>query len=651
LVLGNSKIDVRKWVHGRDIGRFTRSVTFFIGFYLYLLLIVDLRLIYHGAGEISNFPSFFKGWDFFREFVSRPGGPVEYFASFLSQLFYIGWAGALVATLQAWLIYACIGYFLKAIEYRKLRWIRFIPSLLLLVIYTQYTYHFVTVTALLAALVFVCLYLNMISKGSKSGWLRLFIFLIMSITLYYIAAGAYLLFAVICTMYELLFRGRWLTGLLCLLLSAVIPYVEGVLVFSNSSIDAFCDLLPFSWKFIAYKAGGRMVTIVYLLYLLMPLTALVLGLWQVFVKLYAKRKYEGQETEKPPTKPLKLITGIYSWYFQHKKIKWIFRTVFLFGFAFGVVVFSYDIERKTLFEVEYYKYRKMWPQVLKAARNHLDSFPVILAVNRALYHIGRLNTDMFSYPQHTGTLFLTVKGSEREYWKKFDLFIELGLVNFAYKDLSGCLEIFGERPLVLKRLALVNMAKGNINSARIFLNKLAKTLFDAKWAEDYLELLLSDPNLLTDSQIQHLRSMMLQKDYAFSVIDYEDILLDLLEKNPQNRMAFEYLMAAYLLTNHLDGFVRNIARLDDFNYSKIPRLYEEALLVYVYRTRKSVNLYGRQLTPESNRRFDNFSQTYQQRYGQNKQAAFKELAKEYGDTYLFYYIYGFSGVKQWAGGQ
>ena len=36
-----------------------------------------------------------------------------------------------------------------------------------------------------------------------------------------------------------------------------------------------------------------------------------------------------------------------------------------------------------------------------------------------------------------------------------------------------------------------------------------------------------------------------------------------------------------------------------------------------------------------------------EKYGRDKQAAFKEMAKDYGDSFLFYYIYGFSGVKEW----
>ncbi|MHC4738601.1 MAG: DUF6057 family protein, partial [Planctomycetota bacterium] len=78
-----------------------RSFVFFILFYLYFWLEVDLRLIYHSGGVISNFPAFFRGWAFFRQFMAYPGGPAEYLSAFLSQFFYYSWAGAFVVTLQA----------------------------------------------------------------------------------------------------------------------------------------------------------------------------------------------------------------------------------------------------------------------------------------------------------------------------------------------------------------------------------------------------------------------------------------------------------------------------------------------------------------------------------------------------------------------
>ncbi|MHC4337109.1 MAG: DUF6057 family protein [Planctomycetota bacterium] len=149
----------------RKLGGPAQSFVFFVLFYLYLWLVVDLRLIYHGGGMITNFPVFYRGWTFFRPFLSYPGGPVEYVCAFLSQLLYIGWAGAIVVTAQAWLICLCTGYILKAIGALGLRLLRFVPPVLILITYTQYTYHFVTTTALLTSLLFVCLYIRIAQKS------------------------------------------------------------------------------------------------------------------------------------------------------------------------------------------------------------------------------------------------------------------------------------------------------------------------------------------------------------------------------------------------------------------------------------------------------------------------------------------------------
>ena len=640
---GDSKIDIRKWIHGRDIGGFIRSSIFFILFYLYLWLVVDLRLIYHGAGEIINFPSFFTGWAFFKEFVSRPGGPVEYISSFLSQLFYIGWAGALVATLQAWSICACIGYFLKTVEYRRLCWIRFIPSLLLLVIYTQYTYHFITVMAILVALVFVCLYLYMISKGPQLGWLHLIIFLILSVTLYYIAAGAYLLFAVICAMYELLFRGRWYLVTLYLLSAFTIPYVIGVLIFNESIVNAFSDLLPFSWKVLDFKRSRKLIKVVYLLYLVLPLAVLAAGFWRQFTKRSSLFKKTGKSKHgknlkrKSRGKSSKSVAGIFSGYAGKMGFRWFIESMVLFVITAITIIISWDNNRKTLFMVDFYACHKMWPRVLESAKRHPNDYFVIHEVNRALYHIDRLNYDMFSYPQYPDALLLTGKRFITAYLKKSETYIELGHINLSENGLNESLEEFGERPLILKQLALINMVKGKNGAAKIYLRALGKTLFDADWANKYLTLLQTDPNLATDKEIQRLRSCMVEKDHIASIAR-EDILLDLLEKNPQNRMAFEYLMALYILTCQLERFANNFRRFDDFSYSEIPRIYEEALLLHVARTQKPFNLQGRQISMESHRRFKDFNKVFN-RYKRNKEAAFNELASNYGNSYFLYYLY------------
>jgi hypothetical protein len=595
---------------------------------------------------IRNFPSFYRGWAFFQKFTSYPGGPVEYLTALLSQFFYIGWAGALVITLQAWLICLCTGMFIKAINAPKLHWLRFIPPILLLTTYTQYTYHFLTTMALLAALLFVCLYLRITPKNKL---LCPVVFLVLSVILYYIAGGAYLLFAALCAAYELFLARRWQLGLLYLLSVFIIPYVEGVLLFKVSIIDAFSNLLPFSWKILRFEECKRMVIMVYILYLLMPLTALGWGLWRTFVRRLTfspnqPNAYKANSNDvKKPAKQ-KPLTATFSWYSGAPVLRWFIESCFLLAIASIAVFFYHDKKAKALFEVDYYACHKMWPEVLQAASSNSGDYFIVHAVNQALYHTGRLGYDMFCYPQHPDTLLLTAKKHRQAYWKKFDICIELGFINVAENALVESLEIFGERPILLKRLALINMVKANSGAARVYLGALSKTLFHAEWANNYLTHLQSDPNFTTDDRIQQLRNLMVEKDSTFRGYSPEGILLALLEKNRQNRMAIEYYMA-YLLTKQLDKFIENLDLLDDLDYSEIPRHYEEAILMYIFLSKQSVNLHGRRLSPQSHLRFKGFVETFNY-YGGNTQAAFDELAKNYGDSYFFYYTYGTSGTKK-----
>jgi hypothetical protein len=327
-------------------------------------------------------------------------------------------------------------------------------------------------------------------------------------------------------------------------------------------------------------------------------------------------------------------------------LKWILKSLVLFAIASSAMLFSYDKEKKSLFLIDFYAHQKMWAKLLKAARRHPNNYFVVYAANRALYHTGCLNYNMFSFPQNPATLFLNTKNYEYKSYKKSGIYLDIGLLNLTEKSLTDSLEGIGERPSILKGLALINMAKANYDSARIYLGALSKTLFHNDWANNHLELLKSDPDLSSDKEIQRLRSFSMDKDYGFtSLKNVELTLLQLLEKNRQNRMAFEYLMSWYMLNGQLDKFVQNLIRLDDFSLSQVPRLYEEAVLIYVVSARKPVNLYGRDISIGSRQSFERFNQIMN-KYRKDKDAASAKLVKDYWNSYLFYYVYGRQKTKQ-----
>ena len=65
---------------------------------------------------------------------------------------------------------------------------------------------------------------------------------------------------------------------------------------------------------------------------------------------------------------------------------------------------------------------------------------------------------------------------------------------------------------------------------------------------------------------------------------------------------------------------------------------------YIYLMKKTSALGNRRISTKPQQQFREFLQMAA-RYGNDKQAAFDELAKYYSNTYYFYYVYRVSGLQ------
>jgi hypothetical protein len=622
-----------------------RSLIFFGLLYLYLGLVVQPCLIY-SCGTITNFPVFYKGWPFFRDCMSYPGGLLRYVCAFLPQFFYYSWAGALVITGQAWAISACTGWLLRTLGVPGRRLLQFVPALLVLILYAQYSFHFPAIMGALTALGFGCLYVaGREEAGQRRTTCSVAVYFALSVISYVVSAAAYLPFAGLCAIYELLYRRRYVVGLAYLLFAAILPYAIGVLVFHVSIVNAYTDTLPMSWQVRGWGTREKMLEVVYALYLFPIAVASIGGLWRVAAAWWNRRKSPAQvrPTEEEP-RSLTANRPVIRWV-RSPAIRWTIESLLLLALGGAVAVASLDGPQKALLAVHYYACHRMWPEVLQASRRCAGNYAVINAVDRAWYHTGRLHRDMFTCPQHPDALVLTGQDHSVLYWHKFDTLIDLGLMNLAEKDLTECMETFGEHPMILQRLAIINLAKGKVEAARIYLERLRKTLFFSNWAKDYLARLAADATLAGDPLIEPLRAQSLRKDSTVSFFATEPMLSALAEQGGQNRMAFEYLMASYLLGKRLDKLVQNLGRLTEWGYTEIPPLYQEAALIYAYGTKKPILVKDLAISPEAQRRIENFSSVFN-RYGRDKDAAFGELARDYAGSYFFYFIYASSAAQK-----
>jgi hypothetical protein len=606
------------------------AAAFYLLFYLYLAFEVDLRLLYSGGGLISNFPTFYLDGVFLKGQLAFPGGLIEYVSAFLAQFFYYSWAGAAVVTCQGWLIGLGTDAYLKEIGAPRLRVLRFVGPLVLLAVYSQYVFHFTMTLAFTVAVVAACLFLRFAPQRAVR---RALCFLALSIALYAATGAAYLLFAFLCGGAQIIKSHRYLEGLWYGLSAAVVPYLVGVMAWGLPALEAYAELLPIYLGTRASEPPKLMLKAIWVLYLFLPVALGAVGLWHLtigrwmsFAKTLPIQAGQNSRISPPPQRGAK--SGV---------LRWTIETILLAAATTATLRFYHDPGLKALFEVDYYSRQGMWSRVLDTAKRSSPHYLICHAVDRALYHTDRLGDEMFSYYQDPQALLLTKKEA---LWQKADVCMDLGLVDEAEKCLTIAMEMYGEKPLLLQRLARVYSVKGDVETASVYLSALSKVPFWGRQAREDLAQLRNDPNLAKDEEIQRLRAIRLRQDSVGRM----EVLVQLLTENPRNRMAYEYGMAWLLLTKNLPASLQLFNAYHNLVESRIPRHYEEAILLAKALNLEAVDLGARSVSQESKDRFESFMKALQP-FGRDVAAARKSLWKDFGDSYYYYFFLSGSGVQ------
>ena len=599
--------------------------------FLDLLLIVRPTLMYHCVGEYSDFPVFYQGWDFLSQCLQRPGGGVEYLAAFFAQMLYFNGAGALVLTVHIGLICLLTGCLLRPLGLVKVYGLSLLPAVLLLVIYHNYGFHLASTMALFLALLASYLYTTIPAERPR---LRIAVFCLLGAAVYYVAAGGYFLFALLCVLVEWGYRRHWKAALGYVLYAGICPYVISVMMLGASLDDTYSRFLPFSWRIQGDPLREVMIEWMAGLYVLIPVLVLLGGLFRLMTQHH--KDVNRSKDRKAESGPLK--TGL------RTQVVPLLGLLALGLLTWGLVHVTSDPERKASFQVDYALNRGDWQQVLSLASQGWNSDHINHAKVRALYHLDRLPTEMFSFHQHARYLMLNGPSERMFPWYRVGLFYELGYLNHCETALMLSLEINGERPEVLKKLALVSLAKDQTETARVYLTALSKTLFYGDWAVETLQCLEQDSSLPDHVEVQRLRRLNPHVDRGSIRFSSEEVFLDLLARDRGNRMAFDCLMAYYLLNSKLDAFVAHLDQVRERGYDPLPRHYEEAILTYIFVNKKVPELQGYKISQESRTRFKQYLDLAM-RYGENRKAAFGPLALKFSDTYFFYYAYGTSGLK------
>lgn len=587
---------------------------------------------------------------FFESFTGYPGGIADYLSEFIAQFFYFKiWGSLLIILIASLLGIIAIDIVQRLAGKVKLSLSIFALILLLSVLLqSNYYYPFYANIRLLLTFGFVWVLTVLSIKFPR---LRYYNSFILAIVLFYLAGGAALIVFALCTIILQAYLNREKVDLLVLplfaLFSAALPYIAYEFFFL---ID-----LPFAYSITHSKTPAITAYIpdfkLYTLYSILPVSILgailtsrinkkteasVMADLHLTTENRISKKIDKKANPKEQVKPL------------HKGKKstrkawdspglWLAGQVIMIAILAGISIsHTFDKTTRDKIQVSFYGANEQWDNVIKTAEGlkEYDLF-INLSYNRALANQGKLATNLFNYHQLAGPsgLFIDGKVTSDIPFLCSDQYYDLGFMNESQHWAFEAQTIFPNSPRLLKRLIQINLVNGEYQLAEKFLRRLDENMLYQDWVakyQKYIEdtsLVAKDPELSWKRKCEPLDN--------FTAGYHSQKLYKLLEANPSNKMAFEYLLCSTLLEGDLASFKKLISQNKNSLQSPLPRVWDEALVLYYYMARTTPGAEDISFSPERQKQFVSFVKAMKP-FGNDWQTARQSLYREYGNTYWYY---------------
>lgn len=295
---------------------------------------------------------------------------------------------------------------------------------------------------------------------------------------------------------------------------------------------------------------------------------------------------------------------------------------------------------------EYYQFRKLncyvideeWDKIIDTCNNiQLNNILYQNCLNLALSHKGILLDYLFSYPQ-SNTQSLLCENQKVPDILQLHSYIYFQMRNVAAaQNMAFSTSVCNRRgsPSALQMLVKTNFALGADKVALKYVSQLEKTWKYKSWAKHY-RALYNEGKLDTDNEISELKKSLTNQDHFVIANLITDLDL-ILESDPDNKAAFEYLVA-YLLLSKDNMNIRHF--VDKYTGTKVLEKVPEVLQEAIYSVAEQEPMYLKE-HGVSDKVFDKYNDFYnkfiQSRNARRNPAT--DLMREYGRTYWYYLMF------------
>ena len=237
-------------------------------------------------------------------------------------------------------------------------------------------------------------------------------------------------------------------------------------------------------------------------------------------------------------------------------------SVLLVTVVMGCLVWqNSNFKAEKVMKYDFMARHQQWNRIFETIRAEKPNNQIGVTVqNLALAMRGQLAARLFEYKQNgTAGLLPDVQSDATSPLPTAEAFYQLGMIYVAQRTVFEAQEAildFQKSGRCYKRLAQTNLINGNYEVARKYLTALQKTLFYREWANETLPLLGDEEAIARHPEYGHLRQWSYTEDFYFSDHVTPEMLESLYYRNTDNRMAYEYLLAYYMLTGDRDSYVK-----------------------------------------------------------------------------------------------
>lgn len=243
----------------------------------------------------------------------------------------------------------------------------------------------------------------------------------------------------------------------------------------------------------------------------------------------------------------------------------------LCSFALVAVVMGAVVWKNANFKAEkvmlydFMASHQQWNRIIETANKEKPNNQIGVTVqNLALAMRGVLLDQMQNYNQNgIAGLLPDVQSDATSPMPTAEAFYQLGMINVAQRTVFEAQEAildFQKSGRCYKRLAQTNLIIGSYEVARKYLMALQKTLFYREWANETLPLLGDEEAIAKHPEYGRLRKWAYKDNFFFSDHVTPEMLESLYSGCTDNSMAYQYLMAYYMLTGDRERYNNFISK-------------------------------------------------------------------------------------------